>query len=151
MSAFWLQISATARRCSDIRARYAWSVPMTKRARDRSGCWKRWNSSGCKNKMRILVVLMAAFTCAGENYQWDLPPGFPVPRVPADNPMTVAKVELGRHLFYDTRLSVNGKGSCATCHKQELAFTDGRAVAVGVTGERHLRGAMSLVNIAYST
>ena len=101
--------------------------------------------------MRILVVLMAAFTCAGENYQWDLPQGFPVPRVPADNPMTAAKVELGRHLFYDTRLSVNGKGSCATCHKQELAFTDGRAVAVGVTGERHLRGAMSLVNIAYST
>ena len=101
--------------------------------------------------MRILVVLMAAFTCAGENYQWDLPPGFPVPRVPADNPMTVAKVELGHYLFYDTRLSVNGKGSCATCHKQELAFTDGRAVAVGVTGERHPHGAMSLVNIAYST
>ena len=69
------------------------------------------------------------------SYVWNLPKGFPKPRVPADNPMTAAKVELGRHLFYDTRMSVNGKASCATCHKQELAFTDGRAVSVGATGE----------------
>ena len=64
--------------------------------------------------------------------------------------MSAAKVELGRHLFYDTRLSVNGVTSCATCHRQELAFTDGRAVSVGTTGESHPRGAMSLVNVAYS-
>ena len=70
--------------------------------------------------------------------------------VPADNPMTAAKVELGRYLFYDTRMSVNGKASCATCHKQELAFTDGRAVGLGATGELHSRSAMSLVNVAYS-
>ena len=64
--------------------------------------------------------------------------------------MTAAKVELGRYLFYDKRMSVNGKSSCATCHKQELAFTDGRAVGVGATGELHPRSAMSLVNVAYS-
>ena len=64
--------------------------------------------------------------------------------------MTAAKVELGRYLFYDTRMSVNGKASCATCHKQELAFTDGRAVGLGATGESHSRSAMSLVNVAYS-
>jgi cytochrome c peroxidase len=64
--------------------------------------------------------------------------------------MTVAKVELGRYLFYDTRLSLNGKASCATCHKQELAFTDGRAVSLGATGEAHTRSSMSLVNVAYS-
>ena len=83
-------------------------------------------------------------------YQWNLPKGFPKPYVPADNPMTAAKVELGRYLFYDTRMSVNGKASCATCHKQELAFTDGRAVGLGATGESHSRSAMSLVNVAYS-
>jgi mono/diheme cytochrome c family protein len=44
----------------------------------------------------------------GASYVWDLPPGFPRPKVPADNPMTPAKVELGRYLFYDTRLSVDG-------------------------------------------
>ena len=83
-----------------------------------------------------------------QSYAWNLPKGFPQPRVPSDNPMTAAKVELGRYLFYDTRMSVNGKQSCAGCHKQELAFTDGLPVAVGATGEKHPRGAMSLVNVA---
>jgi len=87
---------------------------------------------------------------AEPDYQWNLPKGFPKPYVPADNPMSAAKIELGRYLFYDARMSVNGKQSCASCHKQELAFTDGRPVGVGATGESHSRGAMSLVNVAWS-
>jgi cytochrome c peroxidase len=83
-------------------------------------------------------------------YVWDLPKGFPEPVVPSDNPMSRDKVELGRYLFYDKRISVNGKEACASCHRQELAFTDGRKVAVGTTGEFHPRNAMSLVNIAYN-
>ncbi len=98
----------------------------------------------------IAGILPAAEPVPAETWVWTLPKGFPKPRVPADNPMTAAKVELGRYLFYDTRMSVNGKASCATCHKQELAFTDGRPVGVGATGEKHSRGAMSLVNVAYS-
>jgi cytochrome c peroxidase len=85
----------------------------------------------------------------GETYVWNLPKGFPKPYVPPDNPMTAAKVELGRYLFYDARMSVNGKASCSTCHKQELAFTDGRAMGLGATGQSHSRSAMSLVNVAY--
>jgi cytochrome c peroxidase len=99
-------------------------------------------------------LLLCAILCGNlvaADWVWDLPKGFPKPQVPADNPMTAAKVELGRYLFYDTRMSVNGKFSCATCHKQELAFTDGQSVGVGATGEKHPRGPMSLVNIAYST
>jgi cytochrome c peroxidase len=96
------------------------------------------------------LALFTAPAQAQEAYQWKLPPGFPRPLVPADNPMTEVKAELGRYLFYDKRLSVNGKTSCATCHRQELAFTDGRATAVGTTGEAHSRNAMSLVNVAYS-
>jgi cytochrome c peroxidase len=96
------------------------------------------------------LLLVVAAPGKGEDYQWNLPKGFPRPYVPADNPMTAAKAELGRYLFYDTRMSVNGKASCATCHKQELAFTDGRAVGLGATGESHSRGAMSLVNVAWS-
>lgn len=83
-------------------------------------------------------------------YAWDLPAGFPQPKVPADNAMTAEKVALGRLLFYDTRLSVDGTFSCATCHKQERAFADEKGRGVGVTGEVHPRGAMSLANIAYS-
>ena len=63
--------------------------------------------------------------------------------------MSVAKVELGRRLFYDVRLSGNGTQACSSCHQQKLAFTDGRAHALGSTGESHPRSAMSLVNAAY--
>jgi cytochrome c peroxidase len=79
-----------------------------------------------------------------------LPVGFPEPPVPVDNPLTPAKVELGRHLFYDKRLSVNGTQSCATCHEQTHAFADRRGHGVGATGEIHPRGSMSLANVAYS-
>jgi cytochrome c peroxidase len=85
-----------------------------------------------------------------EPWAWQLPPGFPTPKVPLDNPMTVAKAELGRHLFYDKRLSANETQACASCHKQALAFTDGLAQAVGSTGEQHTRSAMALGNVAYS-
>jgi cytochrome c peroxidase len=102
--------------------------------------------AGCACIAPISLVISAA----EPEYQWNLPKGFPQPYVPADNPMTPEKVELGRYLFYDTRMSVNGTQSCASCHKQELAFTDGRAVGVGATGQSHSRSAMSLVNVAYS-
>jgi cytochrome c peroxidase len=64
--------------------------------------------------------------------------------------MTNAKVRLGRYLFYDKRMSVNGTQACANCHRQELAFTDGKPQGVGATGQLHPRGAMSLVNVAYN-
>src|SRR5262245_23668771 len=63
--------------------------------------------------------------------------------------MSEAKVELGRRLFHDRRLSLNRTQACATCHRPEKAFTDGRARAVGSTGETHRRSAMSLANVAY--
>ena len=86
---------------------------------------------------------------ASDAFRWSLPAWVPPPVVPADNPMSVAKVELGRHLFYDPRLSADGRMSCATCHHQDKAFTDGLAVAEGVTGEKGARSAMSLANVAY--
>jgi cytochrome c peroxidase len=81
--------------------------------------------------------------------QSDLPPRVAAPRVPVGYPMTPARIELGRRLFYDTRLSGNGTQSCATCHVQERAFTDGKARGVGSTGMVHRRGPMSLINVAY--
>jgi len=113
-------------------------------------------------RFRTAAALAAAFILSGmwkENhlsaretaspYDWKLPEGFPVPHVPADNPMTAAKVELGRYLFYDKRLSFNQEQACAGCHEQSRAFTDGRSRAVGSTGEMHPRSSMSLVNVAY--
>jgi cytochrome c peroxidase len=83
-------------------------------------------------------------------YVWDVPGGWPTPKVPAGNPMTASKVALGRYLFYDTRLSGNGTQACATCHQQAHAFADPRGQGRGSTGEQHPRGSMSLVNIAYA-
>lgn len=98
----------------------------------------------------LAVALSAVVAAQTPVFPWSIPAPFPKPPVPSDNPMTLDKVELGRRLFYDRRLSVTGQFSCASCHRQELAFTDGRAQAVGATGERHPRSAMSLANVAYS-
>ncbi len=88
-------------------------------------------------------------TRTGQGFAWKLPPDFPTPRVPADNPLTEAKVELGRHLFYDKRLSGNGTQACASCHQQHRGFTDGRKTALGSTGEAHPRNTQGLANVVY--
>ena len=114
--------------------------------------------SGCGRWGLLMILILGAVSdcrepvdpVEREPWTWDLPAGFPTPRVPADNQISVEKVELGRHLFYDRRLSGNQQFSCASCHLQELAFTDGRGRSVGATGEDHLRGAMSLANVAYN-
>ena len=111
--------------------------------------------------MKRLVILLFAVTLAcgaigmwwhgQREYQWQIDPNMPLPDVPVDNPMSDVKVELGRRLFYDTRLSVNNTMSCASCHIQALAFTDGKARAVGATGVVHPRSSMTLVNVAYAS
>jgi cytochrome c peroxidase len=108
--------------------------------------------------MKKVLLLVAALGAVSfwwlirtSEWDWDLPADMPPPQVPADNPMNAAKVELGRWLFYDKRLSGNETMSCASCHIQALAFTDGVAQSLGSTGETHPRSSMSLVNIAYAS
>ena len=107
-----------------------------------------------RNLLIALVVAASAVPLllvapTGGEYRWRLPAWLPPPMVPADNPMSEAKVDLGRRLFYDKRLSLDGSMSCASCHEQARAFSDGRATPSGVTGERHPRNAMTLANVAY--
>jgi cytochrome c peroxidase len=102
----------------------------------------------------LVATLAAAAQQPGprtvDGYTWDLPANFPVPPVPADNPMSVEKVALGKLLFFDTRLSANRSMACASCHDPAKAFTDGRPQPVGVTGERLTRNAPTLANVAYA-
>ena len=105
----------------------------------------------------ILLPLILGAGCgdsdtasSSEAWVWDLPDTVPEPRVPEDNPMTAPKVELGRFLFYDKKLSGNQTQSCGTCHLQELAFTDGLAQAEGSTGQIHPRSSMSIANAGYA-
>lgn len=120
-------------------------------------------TSGASRLLAVLCLFGAVTACACSRparrdpagpaaaaWKWRLPPGLPIPKTPPDNSMNDAKVQLGRRLFYDTRISGNGTFSCATCHVQSRAFTDGRARAVGSTGQAHARSAMSLANVAYN-
>lgn len=111
-----------------------------------------------KRAVLVGALLVAALSgCGGgtepsapAGYVWNLPAGFPEPAVPLDNPMSEAKVALGRRLFYDEKLSGNQTQSCASCHQQELAFTEAKPVSTGSTGEITPRGSMALVNVAYN-
>jgi cytochrome c peroxidase len=112
--------------------------------------------------IRILLIIVCSWLCSWSgialsdptssetHYDWRLPPGFPPPAVPTDNPMSDAKVALGCRLFFETRLSATNTYSCASCHRPELAFTDGRALAIGAKGDSVHRGAMTLTNVAYN-
>lgn len=71
--------------------------------------------------------------------------------VPLDNPMTPAKIELGKMLFFDPRLSMDGTISCNTCHNVMLNGGDGRPVGVGVHGQRGGRGSPTVWNSAFQT
>ena len=69
--------------------------------------------------------------------------------VPRTNPMTASKVELGRKLFFDARLSADGKVSCSSCHDPKLAFGDGKSVAEGIGGKLGTRNSPSLLNAMF--
>ncbi len=78
-----------------------------------------------------------------------VPEHMEIPPIPEFNPPTAEKIELGRHLFYDKRLSANTEQSCASCHKQSDAFSDGLIRAIGSTGQTHPRNSQGLANASY--
>lgn len=79
----------------------------------------------------------------------ELPVDFPEIDYPSDNVYTEIRAELGRHLFYDTRLSRDQTISCASCHHTEYAFAHNVQVSPGVEGRLGTRNAPSLANVAY--
>jgi cytochrome c peroxidase len=105
-------------------------------------------AGGCSDTSSTEVI--AASADEGD-FRWNVPDGIPLPIVGTDNPVSEPKFELGRRLFYDKRLSGNGSMSCSGCHDQKKAFTDGKKVAVGSTGQTHPRGSQALVNVAYNS
>ncbi|MBI5853666.1 MAG: cytochrome-c peroxidase [Nitrospirae bacterium] len=70
--------------------------------------------------------------------------------IPADNPQTAKKIELGRRLFFDKRLSKNNTIACASCHLPGLAFTDGKPVSTGINTLKGGRSAPAAINRVYS-
>ncbi|MEP0176276.1 MAG: MbnH family di-heme enzyme [Paraglaciecola sp.] len=78
-----------------------------------------------------------------------LPDHIAVPYVPDFNPVSEEKIELGRFLFYDKKLSANQTQSCESCHDQSLAFSDGVSTPFGSTGHQLTRNSQGLANVAY--
>lgn len=85
----------------------------------------------------------------GEPVQWPEIKQYEAMKIPADNPMTAAKVELGKQLFYDARLSGDGSRSCYSCHLKENGLTDGKPKAIGAYNVPLPRSSPTLWNIGY--
>lgn len=101
-------------------------------------------------KVWLAMLAGLGVALAATAYVVKVPQHFPEMPIPQDNPMTAEKVELGRKLFYDPRLSSNNQIACASCHKQEFAFSDGgKAVSEGVEGRKGSRNAPGLANVGY--
>ena len=97
----------------------------------------------------LCVCMVACQPRVEPDYDWPLPAGVPPPVVPADNPMTQAKVNLGEKLFFDNNLSFNLSLSCASCHQAEFAFAEPRQFAIGASGQALKRNTQGLINAAY--
>jgi cytochrome c peroxidase len=93
----------------------------------------------------LTMALLAAPLMA----QWPSIPGFDNMKYPADNPMTAEKVELGRLLYYDKRLSGDGSRACYSCHLKEKGLTDGEPVAIGAYNAKLTRSSPTMWNIGY--
>jgi cytochrome c peroxidase len=100
------------------------------------------------------ALALPAFLLCGWAQQSVRPPavplGLPPLAWPRSNPYSAAKVELGRVLYFDRRLSADETVSCATCHDPKLAFTDQAAVSTGIKSQHGGRSAPTVINRAYS-
>jgi len=100
----------------------------------------------------ISLVLFIALTSLNLKVnQIEIPFGFPEFIVPKDNPLTEAKIELGKKLFFEKLLSRDSSISCASCHNPKYAFTDGLVKAKGIKDREVTRNTPTLTNIAYNT
>lgn len=82
-------------------------------------------------------------------YTLEIPTGFPSHLPANDNPLTLEGIELGRKLFHDPILSKDNSQSCASCHEQNISFTDSKQFSIGVEGLPGVRNSMALINLAW--
>lgn len=108
------------------------------------------------NRFWLLLAVIVTFGCKKEPkvyeptpYALDVPSHFPNMPIPADNPMTVEGVYLGRKLFYEKRLSLDNSISCASCHSPQKGFSDDKRFSIGVNGTIGRRQSMALVNLGW--
>jgi cytochrome c peroxidase len=97
-------------------------------------------------------ALPAGETLTSGEYSLTLPLGLQAGAayIPESNPLSQAKIELGRQLYFDPRLSGDGKESCATCHDPDKGFSDARPTSTGIGGQVGARNAPTVMNRLFS-
>lgn len=111
-----------------------------------------------RSLITAMVILSIAWSCNESEKShatnvpapYRTPSYFPEMHVPADNQPTQARIQLGRKLFYEKRLSIDGKTSCGSCHITSMAFTDGKMTSIGAHGKMLQRNASTLANLAWA-
>lgn len=114
---------------------------------------------GAREFVRRVALLLPALTLLGADRALaqtslgagSLPLGYPPIVAPMANPPSPAKLELGRHLFFDRRLSADGTVSCADCHKPQNGFSDAVPISRGAFGRHGIRKTPSLLNVGYQS
>ncbi len=100
------------------------------------------------NRVFLIAVFLISLSFPSFLFAGMLEPFKEVP-IPAHNPQTPEKIELGKKLFFDRRLSGDGTMSCATCHDPEQAFTDGLDIALSYPTTKNWRNSPTLINVAF--
>lgn len=108
-------------------------------------CANLWIRPICSAFLAVLFFGLLVFRADGET-----PVGLPPVPVPTDNPMSPEKIELGKMLFFDKRLSRDGTVACATCHDPNMAWADHETTSKGLGGLFGQRNAPTVVNAAYA-
>lgn len=100
----------------------------------------------------IAIVALPACLEIHATYEFEVPLGLKTldQYIPEDNPLTIEKIKLGRKLYFEESLSIDGTVSCATCHNPLLGFSDGRVVAVGINGLAGNRNTPTIINRLFS-
>lgn len=103
----------------------------------------------------LLCVVAGRPASASAQFYLQVPVGIPTELwsyfIPKANPLTSEKVELGRQLFFDQRLSADGSVSCATCHDPKFGFADGRQTSKGIRGRQGTRNSPSVLNAMFNS
>lgn len=96
----------------------------------------------------LAVALSTEFSVAQE-FKLEVPNGLARMRIPSDNPLTGPKIELGKQLFFDARLSKDNTISCATCHDPEKGWSNGEQFATGIDGQMGDRNSPTVINAGF--
>jgi len=99
----------------------------------------------------VVVIALGLLLGTHAVGQKEFPPLGPLPPVPIppDNPQTPVKVELGKLLYFDPRLSGDATTSCASCHEPKLGWGDGGDLSRGYPATLHWRNSQTILNVAY--